>query len=117
MVRKSPQEKKRLSYEKDRRNCYGEHDKGSRTSIRRNKRAVNAENRRLVSASLDSVRGVPDEVVADHAEERFATKRLKFWRKWRDEPLGDVVQFLLARRDGDSATRVKRIRQRMRQSG
>ena len=37
--RSSPQEKKRLSYAKDRRNDYGENDKSSRKNIRRNKRA------------------------------------------------------------------------------
>ncbi|UGT42762.1 hypothetical protein LTV02_04940 [Nocardia yamanashiensis] len=36
--RKSPQEKKSLSYAKDRRNDYGENDKSSRRNIRRNKR-------------------------------------------------------------------------------
>ena len=37
MARKSPQEKKALSYAKDRRNNYGENDKSSRRNIRRNK--------------------------------------------------------------------------------
>ena len=34
--RKSPQEKKALSYAKDRRNTYGENDKSSRKNIPRN---------------------------------------------------------------------------------
>ncbi|MFD0527546.1 hypothetical protein ACFQ1I_10530 [Kitasatospora arboriphila] len=46
MVRRTPREKKRLSYLKDRRNAFGENDKSSRTSIRRRKRAVNSANRR-----------------------------------------------------------------------
>ena len=41
MARRSPQEKKTLSYAKDRRNDYGENDKSSRKSIRRNKRVPN----------------------------------------------------------------------------
>lgn len=35
MTRRDPQEKKALSYAKDRRNDYGENDKGSRKGIRR----------------------------------------------------------------------------------
>lgn len=40
--RRSPQEKKALSYARDRRNVYGENDKSSRKNIRRNKRSPNA---------------------------------------------------------------------------
>ncbi|MFE2009824.1 hypothetical protein [Streptomyces sp. NPDC059491] len=46
MERRTPQEKKRLSYLKDHRNNYGENDKSSRKSIRRNKRFPNSANRR-----------------------------------------------------------------------
>jgi hypothetical protein len=46
MVRRSPQEKKALSYAKDRRNVYGENDKSSRKNIRRNKRIPNKLRRR-----------------------------------------------------------------------
>src|SRR4028119_181715 len=46
MERKTPQEKKRLSYAKDRRNTYGENDKSSRKNIRRRKRHPNRSNRR-----------------------------------------------------------------------
>ncbi len=35
MARRTPQEKKALSYVKDRRNDYGENDKSSRKNIRR----------------------------------------------------------------------------------
>jgi hypothetical protein len=35
MVRRSPQDKKALSYAKDRRNVYGENDKSSRSYPRR----------------------------------------------------------------------------------
>ncbi len=45
VVRQSPQEKKQLSYEQDRRNVYGENDKSSRKAIPFRKRAVNKANR------------------------------------------------------------------------
>ncbi|WP_194828528.1 hypothetical protein [Nocardia sp. XZ_19_231] len=44
--RRSPQEKKSLSYAKDRRNGYGENDKSSRKNIPRNKRIRNRVDRR-----------------------------------------------------------------------
>ncbi|MFD9407178.1 hypothetical protein ACFWBN_09205 [Streptomyces sp. NPDC059989] len=39
MRQRSPQEKKRLSYLKDRRNVYGENQKSSRRNIPRSRRA------------------------------------------------------------------------------
>ncbi len=49
---KTPQEKKRLSYANDCRNSYGESDKGSRKSIRRNKANSNRRLRRAVVQAL-----------------------------------------------------------------
>ena len=44
-MRRGPQEKKRLSYEKDRRNEYGENTAASRKGIGIRKRSVNRANR------------------------------------------------------------------------
>ncbi|MGW6062973.1 hypothetical protein [Streptomyces sp. NPDC055189] len=102
MRRKSPQEKKRLSYRKDRRNAYGENDKSSRKSIRRNKRASNSANRRLEHLALTQggrSRDTADaDAGADAIEQRLARRRPKSWKKFPDAPLGQVVAKALERR-------------------
>ncbi|WP_159401029.1 hypothetical protein [Streptomyces sp. NRRL B-24484] len=91
MVRRTPREKKRLSYLKDRRNAYGENDKGSRTSIRRRKRAVNSANRRLHRTVLATLNGRPAGDRAAEVAERAAGRRPKRWRKVPDAPLGELL--------------------------
>lgn len=88
VARRSPQEKKRLSYLKDRRNNYGENDKSSRTSIRTRKRAVNTANRRrehLVLAEFGTSTASGD---AEAVEMAFHRWRTKSWRKFPDAPSG-----------------------------
>jgi hypothetical protein len=94
----SPQEKKRLSYERDRRNTYGENDKSSRKNIPRAKRRARRANRRLVSTALAAVQGVVVESVAEAAVERINRTRPRAFRKYPDTPLGDVVADRLDRR-------------------
>jgi hypothetical protein len=124
VVRRSPQEKKALSYAKDRRNDYGENDKSSRKNIRRNKLAPNRADRHREHQVLSQAAGVdvtPE--VAERAETKLLAKRsmwlTKRWRKWRDAPLGEIVEGRLRRRErlgiDDPATvetRVERIRRR-----
>lgn len=50
--RRSPQEKKRLSYAKDRRNDYGQNDKAARKAIPARKRIANRIVRRAKSRDL-----------------------------------------------------------------
>ncbi|MEV8096523.1 hypothetical protein [Kitasatospora sp. NPDC085879] len=99
MVRRTPQEKKRLSYLKDRRNAFGENDKSSRRSIRRNKRAVNSANRRLHRTVLAVLDGRPVGDRAAEVAERAAGRRPKRWRKTPDAPLGELLA-QRARRSG-----------------
>lgn len=122
MVRLTPQEKKRLSYAKDRRNNYGENDKSSRKNIRRNKRAPHRANRHHAHQVLGEAAGALAVDAADTAEQRLLAKRPKSWKKWPDMPLGDFVVGGLQRRlrlgidDAASvAARIGRIRQRLRQ--
>jgi hypothetical protein len=63
--RLSPQEKKRMSLDKDRRNVYGENDKASRKNIPRAKARVNRVNRRLDTMALAGAIGEPDDVIDD----------------------------------------------------
>lgn len=91
MRRKSPQEKKQLSLEKDGRNTYGENDKASRKNIPRAKARVNRANRRADSVALTGVIGAPDEDIDASAEDAVLGRRRKVWRKVPDRPLGATL--------------------------
>jgi hypothetical protein len=103
VARRSPPEKKTLSYAKDRRNTYGENDKSSRKNIRRNKRVPNRADRHREHQVLHAATGIAvvDEV-AERAEATLVAKRsmwlTKRWRKLPDAPLADVVEGRLRRR-------------------
>jgi hypothetical protein len=90
--RRSPQEKKALSYARDCRNVYGENDKSSRTIIRRNKRFPHRANRRHDGQALTVCLGAPAPDVDEAAEVRIRGWRRASWRKWPDLPLGLVLQ-------------------------
>ncbi|WP_418955504.1 hypothetical protein [Streptomyces tritici] len=98
--RRTPQEKKRLSYVRDHRNNYGENDKSSRKNIRRNKRFPNRANRRHAQTALAALLGSRDrdDGRADGVEERMNGRRPKRWRKFPDAPLGAVVDGALQQR-------------------
>ena len=93
-LRRSPQERKRLSLLKDRRNNYGQSDKGPRAIIPLKKRLGNRRVRRS-SAALVIVGRLADEKL-DAFESGIKAKtrlRLKMrWRKSPDAPLGAYVE-------------------------
>ncbi|MEW6129676.1 MAG: hypothetical protein AB1757_21730 [Acidobacteriota bacterium] len=95
---RTPQEKKALSYEKDCRNAYGENDKGSRRSIRRNKQAVNRSNRHTVNQKVSQIVDAPLLEVREELQDAARSKQLKVWKKYPDQPLGDYVHNRMARR-------------------
>ncbi|MEV0352839.1 hypothetical protein AB0H88_44390 [Nonomuraea sp. NPDC050680] len=120
MKRRSPQEKKRLSYAKDRRNDYGANDKSSRKNIPLRKRAPHRANRRRTHQTLEAAAGAVDELAEEAAEERLLATRPKSWKKWRDAPLGEIIQVRLERRirlgiehESQAAARIQRVRQRL----
>jgi hypothetical protein len=92
MKRRSPQEKKDLSYERDGRNAYGENDKASRKAIPRRKRLRARATRRLANQQLPSnVADVPIEQAED-IDRVIATAKQKYdWRKKPDIPLRDWI--------------------------
>ena len=100
---RSSQEKKALSYAKDRRNDYGENDKSSRKNIRRNKRTPNRADRHRHHQLLVGATGPVAADTAERIEDRLlARKSMWFttrWRKWRDAPLADIVIYKLRRRE------------------
>ena len=91
--RRSPAEKKALSYAKDRRNSYGENDKASRKSIPRSKAKGHRANRRKAARTLDRIETL-DQDEAALAENAITTDldRLKRWKKSPDQPLGDHIK-------------------------
>lgn len=91
MKRKTPQEKKSLSYAKDCRNTYGESDKGSRKSIRRNKTVRNQVYRRKVRQVLTKLEDTElenAEIVESEAKSISKSK----WKKYPDKPLGEIIR-------------------------
>lgn len=92
-MRRTPQEKKRLSYEKDRRNNYGESPHGSRKCIPRNKARRNRANRHLQEQPLRQLCGRPDEYTMDEAESRMWHSWPHEWKKVPDAPLREVVRW------------------------
>ncbi|GAA1639442.1 hypothetical protein GCM10009679_50540 [Saccharothrix algeriensis] len=121
--RRSPQEKKALSYARDRRNDYGENDKSSRKSIRRNKRTPNRADRHREHQALSAATGAAEPEAAERAEVKLYAKKsmwlTKRWRKCRDTPLASVVEYKLRRRaelgmsdEAVVAERIGRIRRR-----
>lgn len=93
MRRRSPQEKKALSYAKDRRNMYGGNDKSSRKNIPLRKRLVNKVNRHAAQQQLAGATGQVDSERAELVEDRLRGTRPRSWRKYPDMPLGRVLAF------------------------
>jgi hypothetical protein len=93
---RTPQEKKRLSYAKDRRNVYRENSKASRKGIPLAKARANRAHAQdhllsqaLVSAGADQLTSVETEVRGTKPRE---------WRKTPDKPLGEALARRAARK-------------------
>ncbi|HEX8557818.1 MAG TPA: hypothetical protein VF668_06950 [Pyrinomonadaceae bacterium] len=91
MKRRTPQEKKALSYERDRRNRYGEAPHAARKAIPLNKARRNRSNRRRENQPLRYLGPAPDEPLADEFESRMFRRAPRVWKKTPDVPLGEVV--------------------------
>jgi hypothetical protein len=91
MKRRTPQEKKKHSYERDRRNVYGEAPHAARKSIPLRKALHNRANRHYQNQQLGYVGPVPNESLADELESLLHQRVPQRWRKCRDAPLGEVV--------------------------
>ncbi|WP_199443736.1 hypothetical protein [Umezawaea beigongshangensis] len=120
-MRRSPQEKKRLSFEKDCRNTYGENAGSSRKNVPRSRKRAHRAERRRVDLLLHAATGSPDRENADHVEQLLAARRPPAFRKVPDVPLGVVVEGQLRRRvragidhETRAAVRVRRVRVRRR---
>ncbi len=87
---RSPQEKKALSLTKDRRNGYGENDKGSRKTIP----AAKARGHRIARHKDKQALGDVEAAV----ELVPLIRRKPDWKKVPDVPLGEVIASSLAKR-------------------
>lgn len=97
-MKRTPQEKKRLSYEKDRRNTYGESPHGARKSIPQRKAFRNRANRHRQDLALRQLPAPLDDEVADRIETEVFHYAPKFWQKYPDRPLRVVIERKLAGR-------------------
>ena len=97
MARKSPQEKKRLSLRKDRRNTYGENSKASRKAVPRHKKAQRRATRRIEKQVL-SAGSHPEIELGDAVNVRLASHQTWVWKKTPDTPLGEVLDGKLGHR-------------------
>jgi len=98
MRKKTPQEKKRLSYEKDRRNCYGESPHGARKSIPKRKRLRNRANRKYQEQQLAISSLKLNDGLAEQIESRLYQKAPKVWSKVADAPLKKMIEHKQQRR-------------------
>ena len=93
-MRRNPQEKTQLSYEKDRRNNHGESPHRSRRSIPRRKAFRNRANRHRQNLALRQMPARLDDNLADQIEADVFHYAPKVWNKIPDKPLR--VHFLVA---------------------
>ena len=92
MKQKTPQEKKTLSYAKDRRNDYGANDKASRKSIPLRKANQNRAYRKKVNQILDEVETEVNLEKTELLENLVRSVKKGSWKKYPDAPLGEVVE-------------------------
>lgn len=85
---RTPREKKRLSYEKDRRRIRTSNNKAPRKFVPRRRAQGHRAARRMarIPPYLAS-----DEQILEQAEGRFDLKTRTRWRKWSDRPLAEHI--------------------------
>jgi hypothetical protein len=102
---KSPQEKKRDSLLKDRRNVYGECPASSRKNIRLGKQRSSMALRRAVAEDLRSIKGTAAkediDAVEGRAKDRLVELARASFKKKPDAPLAIVVDRKAKRRKGE----------------
>ena len=87
----TPQQKKQLSYAKDRRNTYGENNKSSRKNIPLSKALDIRSERRAQDSALAKAMVATEMDQLHAAENTMRAIKPRQWRKSPDEPLGQVL--------------------------
>lgn len=100
---RSPQEKKILSYKKDRRNDYGENSKASRKAIPFRKRWVNQTFRSTVKQKIFLFE-LSNELSAEKIDDDIKNIKRKYWKKLSDTQLG----LFLRRKDKNKSSNLVR---------
>jgi len=95
---RTPQQKKRLSYAKDRRNAYGENSKSSRKNIPRAKALARHRQRHEQNRALRAVLVAGSEEQQVAAEMRVLTAKPGDWGKQPDVPLAKHLVLQASRR-------------------
>jgi hypothetical protein len=98
MKRKTPQEKKALSYAKDCRNTYGENDKAARKNIPLHKARVNRAYRSKVNKVLNTARGALNLEESELLDGKVKSIGKDGWKKYADTPLGKFVEEQMEKR-------------------
>jgi hypothetical protein len=114
MKEKTPQEKKALSYAKDRRNDYGENDKSSRRNIPLRKARQNRGFRKTANQILQKAVGETGFERIEIVENELRSLKKTAWKKAPDAPLGEFVQEKLKWRQehaGKGKRTLKKIRE------
>jgi hypothetical protein len=96
MARKTPQEKKRDAYEKERRNTYGERGSHSRHAIAPAKRNRASRARAAARQAVEATQRDPE--LADRLAGRAVVKSGGRWAKLPDKPLAEVLERKFKRR-------------------
>ena len=91
MRKRTPQEKKELSYKRDRRNVYGEAPHAARKAIPLRKAQRNRASRHVANQAVDFQGPAPDEDLAEELESRVHHHAPQGWDKYPDPPLGEVI--------------------------
>ncbi len=107
MRRRTPQDKKQLSLEKDRRNVYGESPHGARKSIPLRKKLRNRANRHQQESQLPASPAQLEESEGDRIESSMRLKAPKTWHKASDASLGTVITRKHKRRIRDQARKIR----------
>lgn len=94
----TPQQKKRLSYAKDRRNTYGENNKSSRKNIPLSKALDIRSERRAQDQTLARVLQAAESEQLDAIENEVRSTKPRQWRKSPDLPLGQALARRASRR-------------------
>jgi hypothetical protein len=103
VVTKTPQEKKRLSLLKDRRNTFGENSKASRKGIPLSKALANRSERHAQDKTLNQALVVDGADKLTFVESQVRGTKPRQWRKTPDKPLGEVLARRAAKKAGRNA--------------
>jgi len=107
MRQRTPQEKKGLSLQKDRRNVYGNSPHAARKAIPLRKKLRNRANRHRQDSKLPSVPTQLEQDQADEIESSIRRKAPKRWNKLPDAALDNVIARKQQRRVESHGLRVR----------